>query len=142
MEIIFSLFSLAKSFMQHPSVMQSVFSRLKSTLQFLLAFANSTPVTLKVIGLIVLPLCILAIGGVFYLQHELSLLFQTHGIQSIQAEIFMGLTRQTVLAFSVIALLGLALAILFARVLILPLQDLVRAMRRVKAGDLTAHVPV
>jgi signal transduction histidine kinase len=128
--------------MQSPSVFQSVLSRLKNMTQSLATWISSAPVTVKVIGLIVLPLCVLVIGGAFYLREELSLLFQTHGIQSIQAEIFLSLTRQTILVFSIIAFIGLALAILFARALIHPLQDLVRAMRRVKAGDLAVNIPV
>ena len=128
--------------MQTPSVIQMLLARLKNLTQSLWTFTSSTPVTLKVIGLIVLPLCVLVIGGALYLREELALLFQTHGIQSIQAEIFLSLTRQTIVIFTIIAFIGLSLAILFTRILIRPLQDLVRAMRRVKAGDLAVQVPV
>ena len=128
--------------MYRPPIFQSISARLERWAQSFWRWIGATPVTLKVIGLVVLPLFVLGIGGALYIYQELLMLLQTHGAQSIQADIFMSLTRQTATVFGVVALLGLALAILFARVLTRPLQDLVRAIQRVKAGDLSVSVPI
>jgi len=124
------------------SFFHSALSRLKRWAQFYWRWVGATPVAFKVIGLVVLPLLIVGVGGALFIREQLAMLLQAHGAQSIQAEIFLGLARQVAIVLGVVALWGLALAIMFTQVLIRPLQDLVRAMRRVQAGDLTVDVSV
>lgn len=103
---------------------------------------GATPVAWKVIGLIVLPLFALGFAGIVYIRDRLGMLLQTHGAQSIQAQIYIALTEQAVIVFGLVGLAGLGLAIIFTRVLVHPLQDLMRAMQRVQAGDLDVQVPI
>jgi len=122
--------------------LESILVRLESWAQSFWRWLGATPVALKVIGLVVLPLLVVGIGSAMFIREELATLLQIHGAESIQAEIFLGLTRQIAAVMGGIAFFGLALAILFTRMLTHPLQDLVHAIQRVKAGDLTVHVPI
>ena len=122
--------------------MQQISTRLDSFAQSVWRWIGATPVIFKVIGLVLLPLFVLGIGGTLFIRQELFMLLQAHGAQSIQADIFMSLTQQTAFVFFVTALVGLGLAILFARVLTRPLKDVAQAMRKVKSGDLSVHVPM
>jgi signal transduction histidine kinase len=128
--------------MQVSLIAQRISTRLDSFTQSVWRWIGATPVTFKVIGLVLLPLFVLGIGGTLFIRQELIMLLQAHGAESIQAEIFMSLTQQTAFVFAVTALVGLGLAILFARVLTRPLKNVAQAMRNVKSGDLSIHVPV
>jgi len=101
---------------------------------------GAVPVTVKVIGLIVLPLIALGVASALYIRDRLGMLLQIHGAQSIQAQIFMTLTEQTIALLTLVAMLGVGLGIIFTRVLVHPLHELMRAMQRVQAGDLTIQV--
>lgn len=128
--------------MNLPSFLQSISLRLENWLRLFWRWIGAAPVAFKVIGLVVLPLLAVGIGGVLFIREQLALLLQAHGAESIQAEIFLGLARQVAIVLGVMALFGLTLAVLFTQVLIHPLQTLIRAMRRVQAGDLAVSVPV
>ncbi|MBI5649527.1 MAG: sensor histidine kinase [Chloroflexi bacterium] len=121
---------------------QSLGMRLKRWAHFFEQRIGATPVTWKVIGLIVLPLLVVGFGGIVYIRDRLGMLLQIHGAQSIQAQIFISLTEQAVAVFGIVAGFGVALAIIFTRILVRPLHDIVRAMRRVQVGDLTAQIPI
>lgn len=123
-------------------IFQSISSRLKQSVQFLWHLIGAVPVTFKIIGLIILPVLAVGVGGAWFIREQLAALLRAHSAQSIQAAIFLDLTRQTAIVLGMMALFGLALSTLFAQVLIHPLQDLIRAMRRVQAGDLTAEISV
>ncbi|MBI5301796.1 MAG: sensor histidine kinase [Chloroflexi bacterium] len=121
---------------------QSILTRVEERIGIFWQWIGATPVALKVIGLIVLPLLVGGIGGALFIRERLGVLLQIHGAQSIQAQIFIALTEQAATVFVGVALLGLGLAVIFTRILVHPLQNIVRAMGRVKAGDLTVQIPI
>ena len=89
--------------MHQPPIFESISSRLERWAQLFWRWIGATPVALKVIGLVVLPLFVVSIGGALFIREELLFLLQTHGAQSIQAEIFLGLTRQIAMVLAVVA---------------------------------------
>ncbi len=121
---------------------ESISTRLDQSVHFFWHWIGATPVTWKVIGLIVLPLLVMGIASVLFLRDRLGMLLQVHGAQSVQAQIYFSLTQQALTVFAIVALLGLGLAIVFTRVLVHPLHDIIRAMQRVQAGDLTVQIPM
>ena len=121
---------------------ESISTRLDQSAHFFWHWIGATPVTWKVIGLIVLPLLVMGIASVLFLRDRLGMLLQVHGAQSVQAQIYFSLTQQALTVFAIVALLGLGLAIVFTRVLVHPLHDIIRAMQRVQAGDLTVQIPM
>jgi two-component system, NarL family, sensor histidine kinase NreB len=103
---------------------------------------GAAPVALKVIGLVVLPLLVASLGGGLFIRERLMALLQMQGGTAVSPELYLDLTRQAIVAFLVVALFGLGLAVLFTSVLVHPLHELVDAMRRVKGGDLDAQIAV
>ena len=103
---------------------------------------GATPVALKVIGLVVLPLLVASLGGGLFIRERLVALLQMQGGTAVSPAMYLDLTRQAIVAFLVVALFGLGLAVLFTSVLVHPLHELGDAMRRVKGGDLDAQIAV
>jgi signal transduction histidine kinase len=121
---------------------QSFGMRLQRAAHFFWQRIGATPVTWKVIGLIVLPLLVTSLASVLFLRDQLAGLLLVHGAQSLQTQIFIPLTQQAVIAFAFVILFGLSIAIIFTRVLIHPLHNIIRAMKRVQSGDLTVQIPM
>jgi len=115
---------------------------LKRFLRHIWRRISAAPVALKVIGLVVLPLLLILIGGGLFVRDRLSLFSISLEHQPIVPELLSTLTRESLIVIGVGALVGLGLAVLLTWVLVRPLRTLVRAMRRVQAGDLSVEVPV
>ena len=103
---------------------------------------GATPVALKVFGLVVLPIMLVAIGGMLYAKQEWEAASEFAADFHIPAIAVAGLAREATLIFLIGAGIGMALSLILTAVLVHPLKSLVQAMRQVQAGDLDVQVPV
>ena len=103
---------------------------------------GAAPVALKVFGLVVLPIMLVAIGGMVYAKREWEAAVEFATDYHIPAVAMAGLAREATLVFLIGAGIGMALSLVLTAVLVRPLKGLVQAMRQVQAGDLDVQVPV
>ncbi len=103
---------------------------------------GAAPVALKVFGLVVLPIMVVAIGGMLYAKQEWETAAEFAADFHIPAIAVAGLAREATLIFLVGAGIGMALSLALTALLVRPLKALVQAMRQVQAGDLDVQVPV
>ncbi len=103
----------------------------------------SVPVAAKIIGLVVLPLLLIAIAGTQLLSQSLDTVLLGSGqAASISVEVRAAWIREASIVFYLGAFIGLGVSLFLTWMLVRPLHQLVRAIRQVQAGDLAARVPV
>jgi signal transduction histidine kinase len=103
---------------------------------------RAVPVAGKVIGLVMLPVVLVALGGGLFLRQRLQAVLAQHGAGSFQAHILAQLSLQAVVVFLGGTGLGLLAALFLTYLLIDPLRRLMAAMRAVEHGDMRVTVPV
>lgn len=117
--------------------------QLKRTLARLWRWILSVPVAAKIIGLVVLPLLLSAVAGTQLLSQSLDMVFLHSGSAvPISAEARSMWIRDASFVFYLGAVIGLAVSLFLTWMLVRPLHQLIHAIRRVQAGDLTTRVPV
>ncbi|HET7089547.1 MAG TPA: ATP-binding protein [Anaerolineae bacterium] len=101
---------------------------------------GAAPVAIKIVGLVVLPLLLVLVAGALFVRQRLLILLAAPEHHSANFDLVFTLTREGSAVLVLGALIGLGLAVLLTWVLVRPLRNLVHAMRRVQAGDLSVEV--
>jgi signal transduction histidine kinase len=99
------------------------------------------PVGGKILGLVLLPVLLVAFGGGLFLRQRLLAVLAQHGPGSFQAAILARLSAEAVLVFAAGTGLGLLAAVFLTFLLIVPLRRLVAGMQAVEHGDMRVTVP-
>lgn len=100
------------------------------------------PVGAKILGLVLLPVVLVALGGGFFLRQRLVAVMDMHGYGSIPAHILSRLSTDAVMVFLGGTGLGVLGALFLIYLLITPLRRLVVAMGAVEHGDMRVTVSV
>lgn len=101
---------------------------------------GAAPVAIKIVGLVVLPVLLVLVAGALFVRQRLLTLLAAPEHHSANFDLVFTLTREGGAVLVLGALIGLGLAVLLTWVLVRPLRNLVHAMRRVQAGDLSVEV--
>lgn len=101
---------------------------------------GAAPVAIKIVGLVVLPLLLVLVAGALFVRQRLLILLAAPEHHSANFDLVFTLTREGSAVLVLGALIGLGLAVLLTWVLVRPLRNLVHAMRRVQAGELSVEV--
>lgn len=110
--------------------------------QRLWQWLGAAPVTLKVFGIVVLPLLAVSAVGILYARHEIVVSFAESEWQIVHFRSYLESIREVALLALGAGGIGLAASMLFTWLLVRPLRDLAQAMSKVQAGDLSPHITV
>lgn len=115
---------------------------MRSFLQRVWRSLSSVPLWMKILGIVVLPLSLVTLIAALVIRYEIQSLGAQQGVSAEILNILPQLSRDMVLIIAATAGLGLLMAFVMSLVLARPLQQLLEAMQRVQAGDLSSRANV